>query len=123
MVQKIMANRDHKKIEAHFYKSLAEKEPVREWLLECSKEDRKIIGTDIQTVEYGWPIGMPVCRSMGNGLYEIRTSLGGGRIARIFFCFYADKIILLHGIIKKSQKTPKNDLELAKKRQKEVING
>jgi phage-related protein len=118
-----MKNIETKKVPANFYRSLSKKEPVREWLLNCSKEDRKSIGSDIQTVEYGWPVGMPVCRPMGNGLYEVRTNLNGGRIARVFFCFHGGMMVLLHGIIKKSQKTPKTDLELAKKRQKEVEHG
>lgn len=117
----VMENSKSKRVPASFYRSLSKKEPVREWLLHCRKEDRKVIGADIQTVEYGWPVGMPVCRPMGNGLHEVRTDLTGGRIARVFFCFHEGKLILLHGIIKKSQKTPKTDLKLAKKRQKKVV--
>ncbi len=75
----------------------------------------------IQTVEFGWPVGMPVCRPMKDGLYEVRTNLVDGRIARVLFCFHGSKMVLLHGIIKKSQKTPK--LDLAKKRKKEVEHG
>lgn len=118
-----MENIDNKKVPACFYRSLSQKEPVREWLQDCLKEDRRAIGADIQTVEYGWPVGMPVCRPMGNGLYEVRTNLTGGRIARVFFCFHGGKMVLLHGIVKKSQKTPKVDLELAKKRKREVEHG
>ncbi len=66
---------------------------------------------------------MPVCRLLGKGLYEVRTNLQGDRIARVFFCFHAEKMVLLHGIIKKSQKTPKKDLDLARRRQKEVKDG
>src|SRR5262249_46739906 len=74
---------------------------------ELSEEDRKSIGEDIKTVEFGWPIGMPVCRSLGEGLYEVRTSLVQNRIARVLF--YIDKrnrMVLLHGFIKKTTKTP-----------------
>ena len=80
-----------------------------------SPEDRKHIGEDIKTVEFGWPVGMPVCRALGEGVYEVRTSLGQNRIARVLF--YIDKksrMVLLHGFIKKTQKTPREDLDLAK---------
>ncbi|MEL7143479.1 MAG: type II toxin-antitoxin system RelE/ParE family toxin [Cyanobacteria bacterium J06573_11] len=69
--------------------------------------DRKTIGTDIKTVEFGWPIGMPTCCPMGKGLYEVRSSLTGSRIARVLFFIYNGQMILLHGFIKKSQQTPK----------------
>ena len=112
-----------KKVPASFYRSESGSEPVREWLLECSSEDRKAIGMDIKTVEFGWPVGMPVCRPMKDGLYEVRTNLTDKRIARVLFCFHGGKMVLLHGFVKKSQKTPKPDLDLAKKRKKEVENG
>ena len=89
---------------------------MRDWLKGLpSSEDRKRIGEDIKTVEFGWPIGMPVCKPLGHGIYEVRTSLAQNRIARVLF--YIDKMgrmILLHGFIKKSQKTPSEDLDLAK---------
>jgi Phage derived protein Gp49-like (DUF891) len=47
---------------------------VRGWLKGLSTEDRKRIGEDIKTVEFGWPLGMPVCRPLGDGVYEVRTS-------------------------------------------------
>ncbi len=72
-----------------------------------------MIGADIKTVEFGWPIGMPTCRLMGDGLFEVRTNLPQNKIARVLFCFYEGKMILLHGFIKKSQKTPKQQLDLA----------
>jgi phage-related protein len=72
-----------------------------------------LIGADIKTVEFGWPIGMPTCRLMGDGLFEVRTNLPQNKIARVLFCFYEGKMILLHGFIKKSQKTPKQQLDLA----------
>ena len=87
---------------------------MRDWLKELSSEDRKHIGENIKTVEFGWPIGMPVWRPLGDGIYEVRTSLAQNRIARVFF--YIDKkrrMVLLHGFIKKTQKTPKEDLDLA----------
>lgn len=87
---------------------------MRDWLKELPREDRQRIGEDIRTVEYGWPIGMPTCRPLGDGLHEVRTNLGSHRIARIFF--YVDKrqrMVLLHGILKKTQATSQADLELA----------
>jgi phage-related protein len=118
-----MSDIHKKRVPAVFYRSTNGNEPVREWLLGQSKDDRKSIGNDIQTVEFGWPIGMPVCRPMGDGLYEVRTNLDDKRIARVIFCFSGGKMVLLHGFIKKSPKTPKPDLELAKKRKNEVDHG
>jgi phage-related protein len=104
-----------KRVPAIFYRTEAGGEPVRDWLKELSPEDRKRIGEDIKTVEFGWPIGMPVCRPLGDGVYEVRTSLARNRIARVLF--YIDKkgrMVLLHGFIKKTQKTPGEDLDLAR---------
>lgn len=112
-----------KAITVSFYQSRSSNEPVRDWLLGLDKIDRQAVGVDIKTVEFGWPIGMPVCRPMGNGLYEVRTSLSSNRIARVLFCIEGNSMVLLHGFIKKTQKTPKQDLELAKTRYKEVQNG
>ena len=105
-----------KKISARFYSSDGGSEPVKEWLMDLSKEDRKRIGTDIKSVEFAWPIGMPTVRAMKKKLWEIRTDLDNGRIARVFFTIRGKELILLHGIIKKSQKTPKQDLDLARER-------
>ena len=89
---------------------------MREWLKGLPlPEDRKRIGEDIKTVEFGWPIGMPVCKALGDGIYEVQTRLRQNRIARVLF--YVDKrsrMVLLHGFIKKTQKTPTEDLELAR---------
>jgi phage-related protein len=111
---------ERKKVPARFYRSASGAEPVREWLLELDKTDRKEIGKDIATVEYGWPVGMPACAPLGAGLYEVRTNLGGNRIARVLFCFASGNLVLLHGFIKKARKTPHPDLELARWRQREV---
>ena len=83
---------------------------------------RRIIGLDIATVEYGWPVGMPICRAITGrrGLWEVRSSLPGGRIARVFFCIQRGRLVLLHGILKKTEKTSDSDLDLAMKRKKEV---
>jgi phage-related protein len=105
-----------KRVPAIFFRTDAGGEPVREWLKNLpSKDDRKRIGEDIKTVEFGWPIGMPVCRPLADGIYEVRTSLAHNRIARVLF--YIDKagrMVLLHGFIKKTQKTPDEDLDLAR---------
>lgn len=109
-----------KKITGRFYAAASARRPVREWLLELTKADRTIIGKDIQKVEFGWPIGMPYCRPLGNGLWEVRSNLSGGRIARVMFCILAGEMVLLHGFEKKTQKTPKADIELALRRKKEI---
>jgi phage-related protein len=106
-----------KRIHALFFRTAAGGEPVREWLKSLRPvEDCKRIGLDIQTVEFGWPIGMPTCRPLQDGLYEVRTNLTHGRIARVLF--YIDvqsRMVLLHGFIKKTQKTPDEDMELARR--------
>ncbi len=112
----------NKKICAKFYQTLKGNEPVREWLLKLEEEDRKIIGKDIQKVEFGWPIGMPYSRPLGQGIYEVRSDITDQRIARVIFCIKANEMILLHSFVKKEQKTPKPDLDLATKRKKEVDN-
>ena len=104
-----------KRVPAIFYRTEAGGEPLRAWLKGLSAEDRKRIGEDIKTVEFGWPIGMFVCRPLGEGIYEVRTTLTHNRISRVLF--YIDKkrrMVLLHGFIKKTQKTPDKDLDLAR---------
>lgn len=108
-----------KTFQAIFYSHLTGTEPVRDWLLSLLVEERKAIGADIMSVEFGWPIGMPTVRNLGQGLWEVRTTLPK-TIARVFFCIKGKNLILLHGIIKKSQNTPKKDLELARKRMKAI---
>lgn len=107
-----------KRLPAKFYRTEQDNEPVRKWLKQLTPSERLVIGTDLKTVEYGWPIGMPTCRSMGKGLYEVRSDLPGGKIARVLFCVYQNQMVLLHGFIKKSQKTPKPDLDLAIQRKR-----
>lgn len=109
-----------KKVPARFYVTPAGANPVREWLTSLPREDRRQVGHDIGAIEYGWPLGMPLCRSLGDGLWEARCSLPSRRIARVMFCLAQGELILLHGFIKKAQKTPPGDLALARKRQKEV---
>jgi phage-related protein len=105
-----------KRLPAAFYRASAGGEPVRDWLRGLRTEDRKAIGADIRTVEFGWPIGMPTCRPLGEGLFEVRTNLDGGRIARVLFGIEQQQAVLLHGFIKKAQKTPKRELEITKRR-------
>lgn len=109
-----------KKITVLFFKTEAGNEPVREWLLSLDKDDRQTIGVDIKTVEYGWPIGMPVSRPLGKGLYEVRSNISNKRIARVIFTIVEHYMILLTGFVKKTQKTPKEEIALALKRAKEI---
>ena len=109
-----------KKLPAFFYENAKGHQPVRGWILELSSEDRKSVGRDIQKVEFGWPLGMPYCRSLGDGLWEVRSNLNDGKIGRVIFCVARESMVLLHGFIKKTQKTPAQDLKLALKRMKEL---
>jgi len=109
-----------KKVAARFYKNARGAEPVREWLLDLPQEDRRQIGHDLRAVEFGWPLGMPLSRALGEGLWEIRSSLPSRRIARVLFCVAAGEVVVLHGFIKKTQKTPPADLAMACRRQKEI---
>ena len=115
-----MTEPKQKIIPAVFYRTTAGREPVREWLMELDSEDRRIIGTDIRTVEFGWPIGMPVCRPMGNGLFEVRSTIMGKRMARVLFCIHDRDMVLLHGFVKKTRRTPKTELAVVLKRKGEI---
>jgi phage-related protein len=110
----------HKKIQSRFYELPSGRKPVRDWLLALTPDDRRVVGYDIQTVEFGWPIGMPVCRPLGNGVYEVRSNLADGKIGRVLFCIVANEMVLLNGFVKKTQKTPPAELALAVKRMKEI---
>ncbi len=116
MVQCLM----DKKINVVFYKTASGNEPVREWLKSLDAEDRLNVGSDIKTVEYGWPIGMPVSRPLGSKLYEVRSSISSKRIARVIFTIIGNYMVLLNGFIKKTQQTPKEEIDLAIKRMKEI---
>jgi phage-related protein len=98
-----------------FYRTEAGNEPVRDWLIQLPRDDRRTVGTDIKTVQFGWPIGMPVVRKMESGLWEVRTDLAD-TIARVLFTIEGSTLLLLHGFIKKSQKTPAADLATARMR-------
>jgi phage-related protein len=112
-----------RKIELVFYRSPAGNEPVRDWLSGLPEENRRAIGLDLQRVQYRWPVGMPLVRPMGKGLFEVRTDLPDRTIGRVLFCFYGGELYVLHGFIKKAQKTPPADLALARDRKKEIDNG
>jgi phage-related protein len=103
-----------------FYRTAGGNEPVRDWLRGLSPEDRRIIGTDLATVQVGWPLGMPLCRSLGAGLWELRSALPNNRIARLVFFVTRNRIGVVHGFIKKTRKTPVSEVALAQRRMKEM---
>ena len=102
-----------------FYRSAAGAEVLRDWLRELAPADRNVIGQDLMRAQFRWPVGMPLCRPLGGGLWEVRSDLTGHRIARVLFCFSEGRLLLLHGFIKKTQKTPDAELALARKRMRE----
>ena len=111
------------KIELVFYRSANGSEPVRDWLVGLDQGSRHAIGMDLQRVQYRWPVGMPLVRPMKGGLFEVRTDLPDGRIARVLFSFHKGELYALHGFIKKTQHTPSGDLKIGRQRKVEVDNG
>lgn len=111
--------KEPRKIPVVFYSTRAGTEVVRDWLRGLDEGDRNAIGQDLMRVQYRWPVGMPLCRSLGEGLWEVRSDLPSSRIARILFSVAGDRIVALHGFIKKTQKAPAADLALARKRKRE----
>lgn len=109
-----------KRLPAVFYALPSGREPVRDWIKALDRDDRRALGEDIKDVEFSWPIGLPLCRPFGEGLWEVRSQLMRGRIARVLFCIRGGQMVLLHGFIKKTQKTPDADHQLAVKRMKEL---
>lgn len=109
-------------LEVRFYASAQGREPVRDWLKALPGYDRKVIGEDLKTVQFGWPLGMPLVRKMKPGLWEVRSTIQSG-IARVLFATTGPVMVLLHGFIKKSRRTPQEDLELASRRLKELKHG
>jgi phage-related protein len=108
-----------RKVPVVFYRTLAGTEVVRNWLRGLDEGDRNAIGQDLMRVRYRWPVGMPLCRPMGEGLWEVRSDLPSNRIARLLFSVQQGRILVLHGFIKKTQKTPEADLDLARRRKRE----
>jgi phage-related protein len=106
-------------LEVVFYRTAAGREPVREWLKSLPREDRRTIGIDLKTVQFGWPLGMPLVRKLEPGIWEVRSSLDR-RVARVLFTTVGDRMVLLHGFIKKAQKTPSGDIEPARSRKAEL---
>jgi len=98
-----------------FYASASGQEPVRVWLQALSRDDRRVVGFDIKTTQYGWPIGMPLIRKVEPGLWEVRSHIKDG-IARVLFTVEDHLMVLLHGFVKKSQKTPAPELRIARQR-------
>lgn len=110
------------RLAVHFYRAASGNEPVRDWLMSLSRNDRRTVGEDIKTVQLGWPLGMPVVRKLEPGLWEIRSHLKDG-IARVLFTTVGQAMVLLHGLVKKRQTLPKSELGLARNRMKEVRHG
>jgi phage-related protein len=106
-------------LRVRFYRTGEGREPVREWLKALPAHERKAIGDDIRTLQFGWPLGMPLVRKIETGIWEVRTKLPG-RIARVFFTTFEDGAVLLHGFIKKSQETPLSEIRLARRRKREL---
>ena len=103
-----------------FFRTHGGTEPVREWLKELPADDCREVGLDLMRAQWRWSVGMPLCRAMGDGLWEVRTNLPSGRIARVLICLDGEVLVALHAFIKKTQKTPADDLSLARKRLKEL---
>ncbi len=109
------------KIPLVFFQTPTGNEPVRDWLKDLPDDDRRAVGQDLMRVQWRWPVGMPLCRSLGSGLWEVRSSLTSNRIARVVFCEHGGELVALHGFIKKTKKAPKAELDLAEKRMKELL--
>jgi phage-related protein len=101
-------------VPVRFYKSSTGREPVLEWLRSLDRKDRHAIGCDLMRVQFGWPIGMPLVRSLRDGLWEVRCRLPSQKVARLILCFHQQNLVVLHGFIKKTQKTPADELDLAR---------
>lgn len=108
------------KIPLVFFRTSAGHEPVRDWLKDLPEAERHAVGKDLLRAQWRWPVGMPLCRAMGSGLWEVRTDLPTRRTARVLICLYREHLVALHGFIKKTRTTPDEDLELARKRKKEL---
>jgi phage-related protein len=109
-----------KKIPLVFFRTNAGREPVREWLKALDQPERQEIGKNLLRAQWRWPVGMPLCRPLGTGLWEVRTDLPTKRTARVLLCVYREHLVALHGFVKKTHATPEDDLALARRRQKEL---
>ena len=108
------------KIPLIFFRTKTGSEPVREWLQNLLVVERQAIGRDLLRAQWRWPVGMPLCRPLGKGLWEVRTDLPTDRTARVLLCVYREHLVALHGFIKKTRTTPKEELALARQRKKEL---
>ena len=88
---------------------------MRDLLKSLMREDRKVIGEDIKTAQFGWPLGMPLIRKLETGVWEVRSRTSQG-IARVLFTVEGRTMVMLHGFIKKSRKTPWSELNTARQR-------
>jgi phage-related protein len=109
-----------RKLPVLFYRTRGGAELVRDWLRSLDDRDQNTIGLDLLREQFRWPVGMPLCRAMGDGLWEMRTNLPSNRIARLLFCVSGGRILVLHGFIKKTQQTPDEELTQARRRKKEM---
>ncbi len=107
------------RLTVRFFRESTGTEPVRDWLKALPTNEKREIGADIKTVQFGWPIGMPVVDHIDGDIWEVRTRLAT-RIARVLFALDGNVMVLLHGFIKKERKTPKAELDLAKQRLKKL---
>jgi phage-related protein len=103
------------KLAVRFFRTDQGTEPVRDWLKRLQPDDRRRIGDEIRTLQFGWPVGMPLVRKLGAELWEVRVRLDR-RIARVLFTLVEGEAVLLHGFIKKSQKTPATEMNTARER-------
>lgn len=115
-----MVSATPRKTPLRFFRSSSGTEPVRDWLKALNEPDRRAVGQDLMRAQWRWPVGMPLCRAMGQGLWEVRTDLPSNRISRVLLCLHEGVLVALHGFIKKTQKTPDSELALARQRQKEL---
>ena len=120
MVHTCLVPATEKRMTLVFFRTDSGAEPVREWLLELPKADRRVVGFGLKQLEFGWPVGMPLCRAMGAGLFELRVALPSRRIARVLVCVHDGELFALHAFIKKTQKTPDSELKLARKRKRQL---
>lgn len=112
-----------RKIPVIFYRSPSGAETVLDWLRGLDQADRAIIGRDLMRVQFRWPVGMPICRPLGDGLWELRSTLERGAAARLLFAPVRGTLLILHGFIKKTPKAPRRDIELARRRYREFEAG
>lgn len=105
-----------------FFRTQSGNESVREWLKSLTVQERKVIGEDIKTVQFGWPLGMPLIKKLEPGLWEVRSRLMD-KVSRVIFTFMEGHIVLLHGFIKKTQRIPQEDLHIARQRLNDLKGG